>query len=310
MIQSLLHENGLRNARIRLATFIAAAGLLTLAPDPAAQSSDSATVNAALREQERQFRREYRTCTGDTATISLFELTAWRKRLHDTTETERYRALLAEYMEKTGRIRGISPCDVLRWEDARKDTVAATEDSLQSALLKKANAMVDSITAAREFSRTPASPFDFPGLHFGLSPHAVRYIFSRKYKIELLTKGDQLYTTMFAIRGVVFSVTFSFDARERFTSYEITGRNYGAELLNPVVRPQAATLVQAFEKRLGTAPHLFRIAAFDIKAGVLTPYARWSAESHLAVVGIYMDQYRYCAKSIVTRTDQSPLNQE
>lgn len=249
---------------------------------------------------EKNLINEYRLCTGDERTTDLDSLIRWKKSITLRTEIPGYKKILKEFILHTGMVKEVLPCQVLKWHLDRMKYLRNREDSLNKALLKKSDYSVDSIRVHLELKNNPVSPFDFESIPFGLSKKVFKNVFTTRLSYPLIDKRSYLLVEHFPIKDTPFLVKFHFTRDKRYYKYEVEGYSFSGDSLNKVVRPQATLLKEIMEQKIGPPDHIYRIGYFDIKSGILTPYAKWERETHSTVIGLSIKDIRYFTRETVT----------
>lgn len=251
------------------------------------------TLHADLQAQ-------YRICTEDTAEISSDSLLRWRNQIEMIISTPEYKKILKEFMRHTGIVTNVIPCEVIKWEHDRMRYLSEKERSLQDRGLGSADMMIDSLRTRMELEANPCSDFDFDSIPLGISRKVFRGLFTSRFHYPIYENDTCMYIEHFYFRNYPFMVHFFFNEDERFYRYTIDGYSFVADSLNTVVRAQSTLLAEILQQRSGPPDALFRFGIFDIKSGVITPYAAWHRDTHDVVVGIGYEKNRYYAKATVT----------
>ncbi|MFP4416090.1 MAG: hypothetical protein ACOC41_04570 [Chitinivibrionales bacterium] len=256
--------------------------------------------------QERELRRQYRRCTGDTTRRSLNHVLNWRNTLKQKMQTGQYQRIRRQFIAQLSDVKSFTPCEVFAWHRARVDSIRKKEHTLQQRIASRALDKLDSAALATHLASKVASPFDFKTLPFGTSREMVNLHCKKEWALKLNQRSSYAFGSDIHIDGMPFSIVFFFQD-DRLVRYEIeSARTYSADSLDTVVRPQAKHLATYYENRIGPADRLYRIGFFDIQPGLLTPYARWEDNGYVAVVGISRDKQRYFAKAQVYM-DKEPV---
>jgi hypothetical protein len=243
-------------------------------------ASDGAGDTAFFDDLIRRFAEEYVECTGDTGRIvDAQRVLRWKRKMAEWTESREYVELLRDY-QKTGAS-AISPCKLIEWSKKRKEAQEAAE-------------------AASELRSLAASPFDFAGIPFGISKHAFRHFFKKKFDIVPAEKDRFFYIENLPLDGRAFLWAFYFNGKGLLYKYEIESDPLPADSLNRAVRPAADHLALFFEKRVGPPLHSERVGFFDIKTRELAVCKKWESPVHSLTIGFSVFDYQYYAKAVVT----------
>jgi hypothetical protein len=256
-------------------------------------------------QQRRKLFEEYRSCTGDTASVALSRVVAWRERLYRQVETPEYRRALRDYRAHTGAGTDASPCEVLRWRHKRRREIEELEERLSSSVVREADRLADTLKGRLELSAGTSSPLDLADVPFGVTATSLRMAFPKAYGDTLTAQtSSTLRAEGVAIDSKRFDVQFLLDPAGRYVGYRIDGTRYPPDSLDGVVRSEARHLVRWMERRAGPSADTYRIGLFDIKPGHLAPYARWRREGREATVGIAASNRHFFARAEV-RADTS-----
>lgn len=287
----------MKNAASACYLFLGVAFTLHASP-PQYEDQDTFFVN--LR---KKYGEHYKLCTGDTSVPSAQELLEWKKGINLATESTEYRGILKEFIAHTGVVKGIIPCQVLKWNRDRFRQLQSRENTLRDRMLVEADTSLTAYRIKAAMERNPASVFDFAGIPFGLCRSTFVLLFSHRYIYSLVGRGTHVYVEHFPLRGNSYMVRFHFSPDNRYYKYEIIGCRRPAQLLDGIVRPMASDLAGMLEERAGPPDRIFRIGFFDIKSKTITPHARWDQETCSATVGLGMERNQYFASLVVTNRE-------
>jgi hypothetical protein len=257
---------------------------------------DDSKQAAFFDSVEVRYRQEYQACTGDMTFVAAKDLVQWKEDMNALAVSKEYLDLLKEYRKVDGS-ENVLPCKVLAWNKKRKEIQTIREDSLGLELLAR-----EEFEAAESEAKACAkSPYDIPGLPFGLSKKSFLLIFKNSVPLEMNDQGQFIYVNNMAWGNRAYLTAFYFDKKTNvFYKYEIETPTVPADRLNSVVRPDADSLAQALARGFGEPSHRYSIGFFDIKSGVLCPYKTWDTPGFDVCVGLSMSKYRYYAKAVVT----------
>ncbi len=252
-----------------------------------------------FRQREKHLIEEYRLCTEDSITTDIDSLLKWKSIIDIRCEMPEYKKILKDFIQNTGVIKDVYPCQILNWHLDRMKYIRNREDSLKNILLKKSDYIVDSFRIQLELQKNPASDFDFSSIPFGLSQKVFTHLFTREYSYPLIDTKRHLFVEHFPIQDMSFMIRFHFTIRKIFFKYEIEGYSFSGDSLNSVVRIQAALLKDRLAEKIGPPDRLYRIGYFDIKSGEITPYAKWENDDYSIIIGIGIEGNRYFARQTV-----------
>ncbi len=262
-------------------------------------AADYTGQDSFFLQQQRELIEEYRVCTGDTVTSEIDSILRWKNVINLRTDMPEYQKILKEFIQHTGLVKDALPCQVLNWHLARLKFLRLQEDSIQNVLLKKADYTVDSFRVAFELQQNPASKFDFMDIPFGLSKKVFMHIFREKISYPITDAKRYMLIEHFSISDKKFMIKFYFNRHNRFYKYEIEGYGFSGNDLNDIVRPQAALLRELLDRKIGPPDRIYRVGYFDIKSGILTPYAKWEREDYSAVVGYSIYKHYFFTRETV-----------
>lgn len=267
---------------------------------PGIYASENAEQDSFFLTREKELIEQYRLCTGDTATTAVDSLLRWKNSINLRTEMPEYKEILREFIQTTGIIKDILPCQVLNWHLARLHYLKSHEDSLQHLLLMKSDYTVDSFRVSNELKQNPASKFDFSNMPFGLSKKVFGHLLHQKFAYPVVDIKRYLLIEHFPLADNPFLVKFYFNRYTRYYQYDIESYRFSGDSLNTVVRMQAALLKDYLAQRIGPPDRVYRIGYFDIKSGIITPYAKWERDDFTVIIGLSIQNNRYFTRATVT----------
>jgi hypothetical protein len=257
-------------------------------------ATDETRQTAFFDSVQAGYLREYQACTGDMSFVPSKDLLQWKEQMNALAVSKEYLDLLKEYrrVDTTGNV---LPCRVLAWNRKRKELQALHEDTLSRDLL----AREELESAENEAGDLAKSPYDLPGLPFGLSKKSLLLIFKNNMRVPFVDEGNYIYVNNMAWGSRTFLTAFYFDKTGLYFKYEIEGPSLTADRVNSTVRPDAEYLSHELAGRFGEPSRRYSIGFFDIKSGVLCPYKTWDAAGFDVYVGLSMNKYRYYAKAVI-----------
>ncbi len=251
--------------------------------------------------QESELRRQYELCTKDSSDPSLEHILRWRDQLSIELNSAKYPILRRQYLSQHSNNTNYYPCEVLNWHRARLKAIDKKESDIQQRASGRIDSILDSAALATHFASLVSSPFDFDGIPFGASAHMVGKYCMRNLGLALEQRASYAFGSDVHIFGERFSIIFFYKG-DSLVRYEIESTmTYPSDSLDIVVREQTKHLTDHLQRRIGPPDHLYRIGFFDIKSGLLTPYARWQDNGYTAIVGIVREKNSYFAKARVYR---------
>jgi len=257
-------------------------------------------------EKEKQYRTEYRYCTGDTSsTISLREIILWRNDIHEKALTPEYKLILKEFIKSTGVVDQATPCEVLEWHKQRQRYIEKEEKRLKKSIFSQGDSTVDSVHLIQEIGATQYSPFDFDSIPFGIDRKAFLDLYGRSQTLPVHGDGNFLYVKDYLIERKKYQLSFFFNKENKLYKYEFESGLYNTKSLNTHVRPAVKNLTRHFIDKIGPPQKIESPTIFDFKEKTVTPYATWRQNYYHAYTGIGKLKDTYYIKVIIVNTQFS-----
>lgn len=254
-----------------------------------------------IRNLEKEYRNNYRNCTGDTTNQPLAKILLWKQSFDSITRSQKFGALEKQYsdenhLEKTKP----SPCEIVLWSK-NKDQKKREIDSLavESNKIEK-QWKIDSLTIAREIGNSRKTTCDYANIPFGISKKSLITLAERAGVRQLKDDGDCLYFSNH--NDSIFStIAFYFDTNDVYKKYAIESSSLPLDSLDTFIRGYAEKLATFFQKKIGNkAPQTNYIGRFDIVENSLSIYKQWKLDTITVYIGLATFNNRFYAKAIVT----------
>lgn len=270
-------------------------------------ATDSPLLDSVTDAALKNFKAQYRYCTGDTSDISLSKIMLWRDEISQITESSEYKKDIKEFMTHTGIVDSFLPCDVINWKNTRDGFIASKDSSISARLNKKNAELIDSILFFEDKKLNQASKFDFENIRFGYN----RKSFERAYKKRKLPKynveREYLSSEYYTISGTPFLIKFYFNREQRFIKYEIESYRFSGNDLDDKVRPYAEAIKNKFIKQFGEPQIINRIGFFDIKSNKPQVWAHWKSKTHSVNIYFLLENSKYFTRAVVAPLKINPI---
>jgi len=260
---------------------------------------------AAKDSADYELRTEYLICTGDTTTLTMPQLNKWKKTMDSLAADKGYKEKFDSYVRATGlRRQDVKPCEPVIFFERFEKQLAEMDNFVETQRKRREKSYRDSMSIITGLKNLKSHPIDILGIPAGVSKEVLLLIFARD-SIKSKEMPEFLRVDSVEFEGMIFTVAFYFDEKNRYYKYEMETKALAAQELDKTVREWANQLAKAYEKRLGLAGKRNRIGFHDIKQGQLSIQTAWRGTNPTVLVGLAVHNNLYYAKTVVTYNLQS-----
>jgi hypothetical protein len=183
--------------------------VLTVICVQAAPASNSKSL--AADSTEFGLRHEDVVCTGDTTTLTMNQLTKWKRTIDSLIADKGYKEKFDSYVRATGLKRqDIKPCEPIIFFEHFEKQLAEMDNFVETLRSRREKTYRDSISIAAELKDLKTHPTDIMGIPAGVSKEVLLLIFNRD-GVKLKETPEFLRVDSVEFEGMVFTAAFYFD---------------------------------------------------------------------------------------------------